>query len=192
MLEDLRRPVVGRDQDVGKRLVVAQQHVEARPQPLDQIGFQQQRFGLGLGGDEFHRHRARDHAHDAAVVPGRPRIGGDPLLDVLRLADVEHLALRIDHAIDAGRRGRVLDRARDRGAAGRQRAGPLPLLAPARAAPARRPRGGRWPGRCLWACRSWGTKAYTHKGSISSSLLPNGSSTWRRSQPSIGSSSVTL
>ena len=123
MLEDLRRPVIRRDQDVGKRLVVAQQHVEARAQPLDQIGFEQQRFGLGLGGDELHRRRRRDHAHDAAVVAGRPRIGGDPLLDVLRLADVEHVALGVDHAIDAGRRRRVLDRARDRGAAGGERAG---------------------------------------------------------------------
>ena len=123
MLEDLRRPVVGRDQDERKRLVVAQQHVEARPKPLDQVGFEQERFGLGLGGDEFHRHRARDHAHDTAVVPGRPRIGGDPFLDVFRLADIEHVALRVDHAIDAGRWRRVLDGARDRGAAGGQRTG---------------------------------------------------------------------
>ena len=123
MLEDLRRPVIGRDQDERKRLVVAQQHVEARAQPLDQIGFEEKRFSLGLGGDEFHRRRRRDHAHDAVVVAGRPRIGGDPLLDVLRLADVEHVALGVDHAIDAGRRRRVLDRARDRGAAGGERAG---------------------------------------------------------------------
>ena len=123
MLEDLRRPVIGCDQDIGERLVVAQQHVEARTQPLDQIGFQQQRFGFGFGADEFHRHRRRDHAGDTAVVPGRPRIGGDPLLDVFRLADIEHLALVVDHAVDAGRRRRVLDEARDRGTAGGERAG---------------------------------------------------------------------
>jgi len=80
MLEDLRRPVIGRDEDEGKRLVVAKQHVEARAEPLDQVSFQQQRLGFGLSGDELHRHRAGDHAHDAAVVPGRPRISGDRFL----------------------------------------------------------------------------------------------------------------
>ena len=55
MLEDLRRPMIAGDQDVGKRLVVAQQNVEARPQPLDQVGLEQQRLGLGLGRDEFER-----------------------------------------------------------------------------------------------------------------------------------------
>ena len=96
------------DQDVGKRLVVAQQHVEARPQALDQIGFEQQRLGLGRGGDEFHRRGRRDHALDPGVVAGRPRVGRDPLPDVLGLADVEHLAGRVEHAIDAGRGRRVL------------------------------------------------------------------------------------
>src|SRR6056297_2099454 len=33
------------------------------------------------------------------------RIGADAVLQALRLADIEHLALRIDHAIDAGRVG---------------------------------------------------------------------------------------
>ena len=121
MLEDLRRPVVRGDDDVGKRLVVAQQHVEARPQPLDQVGFEQQRFGLGRGGDELHRRGRRDHPLDAGVVPGRPRVGRDPLLDVLRLADVEHLAGRIEHAIDAGRRRRELGMTQQRGAAARER-----------------------------------------------------------------------
>ena len=121
MLEDLRRPVVRGDDDVGKRLVVAQQHVEARPQPLDQVGFEQQRLGLGRGGDELHRRGRRDHPLDARVVPGRPRVGRDPLLDVLRLADVEHLAGRIEHAIDAGRRRRELGVTQQRGAAGRER-----------------------------------------------------------------------
>ncbi len=65
MLEDLRRPMVAGDQDIGKRLVVAQQHVEARPQLLDEVGFQQQRFGLGRGRDELDRHGRGDHAQDA-------------------------------------------------------------------------------------------------------------------------------
>jgi hypothetical protein len=41
--------MVAGDQDIGKRLVVAQLHVEARPQLLDQIGLEQQRLGFGRG-----------------------------------------------------------------------------------------------------------------------------------------------
>ena len=95
MLQDLRRPVVAGDQDIGKRLVVAQQHVEARPQLLDQIGFEQQRLGLGGGGDDLDRDRRGDHARiRASTWPARPGIGGQPLLDVLGLADIEHVACR--------------------------------------------------------------------------------------------------
>src|SRR5882724_8811730 len=38
MLEDLRRPMIAGDQNIGKRLVVAELHVEARPELLDQVG----------------------------------------------------------------------------------------------------------------------------------------------------------
>ena len=126
MLEDLRGPVIGRDQDVGKRLVVAQQHVEARTQPLDQIGFEQQRLGLGAGNDEFERAGRRDHALDAGVETGRPRIGANAVLDVFRLADIKHIAARIDHAVDAGLRGSELGVAENGVTAGGQR---LRLLA---------------------------------------------------------------
>ena len=108
MLEDLRRPVIGGDQDIGKRLVVAQQHVEARPQALDQVGFEEKRFGLGSRGDELHRGGVGDHPLDARVVAGRPRVGRKPLPDALGLADIEHLARGIEHAIDARRRRRDL------------------------------------------------------------------------------------
>ena len=158
VLEDLRRPVVGGDQDVGERLVVAQQHVEARAQPLDQIGFEQQRLGLGLGGDEFERGGGRDHALDARVVAGRPRIGGDALPDVLGLADIEHVAVRIDHAVDAGRGRRVLGVAQDGGAAGGERPGAAAARSmraglELRAASARRrPRRGRSAGSMSCRC----------------------------------------
>ena len=122
MLENLRRPVIRRDHDIGKRFVVAQHHIEARPQPLDEVGLEQQRLGLGAGDDEFERARRRDHALDAGVEPGRAGIGGDALFDVLRLADIEHVAARIDHAIDARPRRRELGVMDDRGAAGGERA----------------------------------------------------------------------
>jgi hypothetical protein len=108
VLEDLRRPVIRSDDDVRKRLVVAQQHVESRPQAFDQVGFEEQRFRLGRRGDELHTGGRRDHPFDTGVVSGRAGIGRDALLDVLRLADVEHFAGRIEHSIDAGRRRRQL------------------------------------------------------------------------------------
>ena len=123
MLEDLRRPVVAGDQDIGKRFVVAQLHVEARPQLLDQIGFQQQRFGLGRGRDDLDRHGCGDHAQDARrqrrVDAG---VGRKALADVLRLADIEHVAGGIEHAVDAGRGRRQPHRVFDRGMADRERA----------------------------------------------------------------------
>src|SRR5262249_10562494 len=64
-----------------------------------------------------------DHAGDAAVVPGRTRISDDALLQALGLADIEHLAGRADHAVDAGRGRRELGVARDHDAAGAERAG---------------------------------------------------------------------
>ena len=64
-----------------------------------------------------------DHALDAGVEAGRPGVGGNALLDVLGLADIEHVAARIDHAIDAGPRRRLLDGVDDGVAAGGERTG---------------------------------------------------------------------
>ena len=121
MFDDLRRPVIGRDQDIGEGLIVAQQHIEAWPQPLDQVGFKQQRLGLGAGNDEFERAGRPDHAFDAGVEAGRTRIGANAVTDVFRLADIEHVAARIDHAVHARPGRSELGVAEDGGAAGGQR-----------------------------------------------------------------------
>ena len=123
MLEDLRRPMVAGDQDIGKRFVVAQLHVEARPQLLDQIGFEQQRLGLGRGRDDLDRNGSCNHAQDARRQRRvDARIGGKPLADVLRLADIEHVIAGVEHAVDAGRGRRQPHRIFDRGMADRERA----------------------------------------------------------------------
>ncbi len=109
MLGDLRRLVVAGDEDVGERLVVPEQHVVARPQALDQIGFEQQRLGLGARRDELHRRRRHDDALDAPGEAADARVALHPLLEAARLADVEHRALGVDHAIDAGPVGQPLD-----------------------------------------------------------------------------------
>ena len=66
MLQQLRKGMILAQQDVGKALVVAIGDIVARLEPLDQVGFQQQRFGLRRGGDEQHLGGFRDHAGDAA------------------------------------------------------------------------------------------------------------------------------
>ncbi len=59
MLGQLREIVVAGEVDVGERLVVAQQHVVARHQALDQVAFEQQRLDLGVGDDDLERARSR-------------------------------------------------------------------------------------------------------------------------------------
>ena len=102
VLDESRRRMGGADQDIGKALVVAQHHVVARLQLLDEIGLEQQRLGLRLGGDEHHRAGLGDHPRDAGRLALGRHIGGDALLDRARLADIEHLALGADHPVDAG------------------------------------------------------------------------------------------
>ena len=103
MLEDLRRPVVAGDQDVGERFVVAQLHVETRPELLDQIGFQQQRLGFRRGRDDLDARSRCDHAQDTRRLRCVDAcIGGKPLANVLRLADIQHVTGSVQHAIDAG------------------------------------------------------------------------------------------
>ncbi len=107
--------MVAGDQNVGKRLVVAKLHVEARAQLLDQVRFQQQRFGFGHGRDNLDIGGRGDHAQDARRQRrASPRVGGQALFDVLGLADIEHVVGGVEHAVDAGRGGgephRVLDR----------------------------------------------------------------------------------
>jgi hypothetical protein len=128
MLHDHRRRLARRDQDVGERLVVAQQHVEARAQPLDQVGFEEERFGLGRGRNELDGRGRRNHAHDARGMAGLARIRRYPFADALGLADVEDLALGVEHAIDAGAGRGVLRISLDRRHAARQRAGRCVLV----------------------------------------------------------------
>src|SRR5262245_25569775 len=100
--EELRHGVIAGDENEGEGLVVPEHHVVAGLQLLDEIGFEQKRLGLGRRGDEFHVRRVCDHAGDAVVVTRAPRVAQHPLLQMPRLADIEHLAGRVERAIDAG------------------------------------------------------------------------------------------
>ena len=72
MLGDLRERVVLGQHQPGVRLVVPQDDVEARLQALDQVGLEQQRLGLGVGGDHLHRGGLVAPSAAAARPAGRP------------------------------------------------------------------------------------------------------------------------
>ena len=123
MLQDRRRVMVAGQQDVGERLVVAQQHVVARPELLDQVRLEQQRLGLGTRGDELHVRRLGDHPGDGVGMRHAARIGGHAVLQALGLADIEHLAGAIEHPVDARLVRQVLGELLDDFDAGLERAG---------------------------------------------------------------------
>jgi len=62
MFLNARKGVIGAQKNEGEALVIAQQHVERRAEPLDQLRFQQQRLSLGIGGDDLHGAGLADHA----------------------------------------------------------------------------------------------------------------------------------
>ena len=110
----------GADENIGEALVVAQRHVVAGLELLDEIGLEQQRLGVRFGGDEHHRSGLGDHARDPGRLALGRHIGGDALLDRARLADIEHLAFGAHHAVDAGPERRVAPEFPDRLSAARE------------------------------------------------------------------------
>jgi hypothetical protein len=103
MLLDLRKRMRAADEDVGEALVVAQKHVVLRLELLDQVLFQQQRLGFGPRRQEHHRRGLADHPGDARAVSRGLGVGRHALFQRPRLADIEHPALRIEHAVDPRR-----------------------------------------------------------------------------------------
>ena len=91
------------DQNVWKAFVIAQQHVEARLELLDQVLFQKQGFGFGARRQKHHRRRFADHPGNAAGMAGRPGVGRHTRLQVAGLADIKNLSHSVEHAVDAGR-----------------------------------------------------------------------------------------
>ncbi len=102
-----RRRRAGRraaDLQVRVALVVAEQDVEPRVQRLDQVVLEQQRLGLGAHHRGLEPRDASDHVADARAAVVLLEVARDPLLQVAGLADVQHLAGRVEVAVDAGQR----------------------------------------------------------------------------------------
>ena len=95
------RPVVLRHLQIGVGLVVAKKNVVARVQALDEVVFQDQRFGLGA------RHRHLDpghlghHLRDARAGQRLLEIRGHALFQVARLAHVHDLASFVQMPVHA-------------------------------------------------------------------------------------------
>ncbi len=90
------------EHDPGVGFIVAQDDVEARLEFFDQIGFEQQGFGFGVGGDDFEAAGFADHAAQALGQAGDLRVGGDAFFQAAGFADIEGVAFGIEHPVDAG------------------------------------------------------------------------------------------
>ncbi len=93
------------EQQVRIALVVAQQDVVARPEALDQRVFEQQRLGFRVRDRDLDAGDLRDQRAGLGRVDGLAEVARHAALQVARLADVQHLTLDIEHAVDAGQRG---------------------------------------------------------------------------------------
>ncbi len=93
------------DLQVGVALVVAEQDVELGVQRLDQVVLEQQRLGLGAHHGRFQPRDARHHMADARAAVVLVEVAGHALLQVARLADVQHLVARVEVAVHAGQAG---------------------------------------------------------------------------------------
>ena len=102
VLGDLREGVVFGQHQPRVALVVAQDDVEAGLEPLDEVGFEQEGFGFGVGGDDLHRDGLVHHAPQPLGQADDLGVVGDALPEVAGLADVERLAAGVEHAVDAG------------------------------------------------------------------------------------------
>jgi hypothetical protein len=109
VFENRRRAVVCGNENIGKRLVVAQKHIKARPQALDEIRFQKKRLGFRAGGDEFHMGGQPHHLGNAVGMHAALRVIADTLLQRARLADIKNVVRLVEHAIDARRIRQVFD-----------------------------------------------------------------------------------
>jgi hypothetical protein len=93
------------DLEVGVAFVVPKQDVVFGLERLDQVVFQQQRFRLGAHHRRFEPRDLADHVADARAAVVFLEITRHPLFQVDGLADIQHLLLRVEVAVDARQSG---------------------------------------------------------------------------------------
>src|SRR5690606_3341313 len=84
-----KRHVMPAKHEVGVGLIVAEYDVVARPQALDQIVLEQQRFGFGTRYRDFQAHDSRHHMRNAGAAMGFLKIRVHPLLKIAGLAYIQ-------------------------------------------------------------------------------------------------------
>ena len=99
----------GLEMQVRKAFVVAQHHVEARPVFFDQIEFQQQRFGVGIRDRDLHARSLGNQCLNLGMHVAGLEIRSDPALEIARLADIEDLALGVQHPVNTRAARQALD-----------------------------------------------------------------------------------
>ncbi len=96
-------PFLVGDLQVGIRLAVFQHDVVLRQVALDQLVFENQRFGRGIGADDLEIDDMRDQLARLRIVPAlRLEVGAHAIAQRDRLADVDDAAILVLHQIDAG------------------------------------------------------------------------------------------
>ena len=94
--------MIGAQQDEREALIITQQHIVSRAISLDQLRLKQQRLGLTVGCHNRHRPRLRDHPAEAIGEAVNLRVIAHPVFECARLPDIEHIAARIMHPVNAG------------------------------------------------------------------------------------------
>ena len=85
-----------------ERFVVAEQDVVGGAKPLDELRLEQQRLRFVVGRDDGHAARLRNHALKPFGEARDLRVIRHAVSEDACFADVQNVAARIGHAIDAG------------------------------------------------------------------------------------------
>ena len=96
-----RKAVLGRHVDVGITLVIAQNDIETWLVLLDQVVFENQSLGLGVGDRDLYICDQVHHSRRFDGIMAAMKIARYALSQVTRFANVNDFVLRIEHAIDA-------------------------------------------------------------------------------------------
>ena len=107
-LEGTRSTVLGElspfmlalDQDIGERFVVPHDDIVGRTEAFDQIRFEKQSLCFRVRRHYDHVLRACHHPSNPIGQIAGVGIAGDAVLEILRLADIKHVAMTVDHAVN--------------------------------------------------------------------------------------------
>src|SRR5690606_18366838 len=94
--------ILVRQHDVGIAFVVTQLDVVRRTEFFDQVLFQQQRFGFAVGHSNVYGRNVGHQRHCLGIQTTAAEIVADTLAQIACLADIEHLAGLVQHAVNTG------------------------------------------------------------------------------------------